>query len=334
MKKIIVFISLSLAFLSCKNTAKNGQVNTEEKVQVTEGAFAKSAGRINTLTVVIDNALWEGEVGDELRKYLAAPVPGLPQEEPLFTIKQMAPSAFAGFARKSRCFLRVNTNKKSNYEVVKNKYARPQIGVEISGKTNKELIDLLQQNNKEIVSSFKAVELFRRQKLIRDVLDIPNLEENFGINIRVPKAYRVAKAENDFYWIRKSITHGSMDLLVYQVPLGFFEENLSITQNIIRMRDSIGGSKVVVDEGGKFITEEAYAPFLKNTKIAGLPAFETLGTWEVKNKYMAGPFVNYAIRDQENDRYLVLEGFVFAPSVFKRDNIFELEAIIKTVSFK
>ena len=124
-----------------------------------------------------------------------------------------------------------------------------------------------------------------------------------------------------------------MDILVYQVPLDFFKESLSITQNIIRMRDSIGGKHVVVDEGGKFITEEAFSPFLKNTRIKNLPAFETKGTWEVKNKYMAGPFINYAIKDKENNRFIILEGFVFAPSVQKRDNMFELEALIKTVDF-
>ena len=54
------------------------------------------------------------------------------------------------------------------------------------------------------------------------------------------------------------------------------------------------------------------------------------GTREVKNKFMAGPFVNYAIEDKANNRLLVLEGFVFAPSISKRDYIFELEAMIKS----
>ena len=334
MKKLTIFISLFLVFISCKDSKNENADGTEQAPKLSEGAYAKSAGRSNHLTVVIDNFLWEGEIGDELRRHLAAGVPGLPQEEPLFTIKQMSPSAFAGFARKSRCFLRVTDGKNPSYEVLKNKYARPQIGVEISGNNSQEIIDIINKNKGEIISSFKAVELFRRQSMIRQTLKIPDLEKNFGISLKVPQAYRIAKAEKDFYWIRKNITHGSMDILIYEVPLNFFDESKSITQNIIRMRDSIGGHNVVVGEGGRFITEEAFSPYLQSTKVAERPTFETKGTWEVKNKYMAGPFVNYTIKDEENDRFLVLEGFVFAPSVLKRDNIFELEALLKTVSFK
>ena len=48
---------------------------------------------------------------------------------------------------------------------------------------------------------------------------------------------------------------------------------------------------------------------------------------------MAGPFVNFTVDDKENDRYLVLEGFVFKPSANKRDNLFELESILRSVKF-
>jgi hypothetical protein len=50
---------------------------------------------------------------------------------------------------------------------------------------------------------------------------------------------------------------------------------------------------------------------------------------------MAGPFLNYAIKDTENNRYLVIEGFTYAPSAEKRNHQFELESILKSakVSF-
>ena len=49
---------------------------------------------------------------------------------------------------------------------------------------------------------------------------------------------------------------------------------------------------------------------------------------------MSGPFINYWIQDTLNNRYLVAEGFVFAPSVQKRDYVFELEAIIQSIGIK
>ena len=82
------------------------------------------------------------------------------------------------------------------------------------------------------------------------------------------------------------------------------------------------------------ITEDAYTPYLYETTVDGKPAYETKGIWDVKNAFMSGPFINYAIEDKANNRYVVIEGYVFAPSVEKRNNIFELESIIKSIRIK
>ncbi len=62
-----------------------------------------------------------------------------------------------------------------------------------------------------------------------------------------------------------------------------------------------------------------------------MKTIETRGTWEVKNDYMAGPFLNYIIQDTINNRLLVMEGFVFSPSIQKRNYMVELEAIFRSL---
>jgi hypothetical protein len=64
------------------------------------------------------------------------------------------------------------------------------------------------------------------------------------------------------------------------------------------------------------------------------PALETKSTWHVKGAYMAGPFINYVIEDKDNQRLIVAEGFAYAPAVGKRDYVFELESIIKSIKIK
>ena len=78
------------------------------------------------------------------------------------------------------------------------------------------------------------------------------------------------------------------------------------------------------------ITEEAYLPYLFKTELDGKEAYLTKGMWEVKKDFMAGPFVNYKIKDESNDRWIIVEGFVFAPSLSKRDYMFELNTIISS----
>jgi hypothetical protein len=46
---------------------------------------------------------------------------------------------------------------------------------------------------------------------------------------------------------------------------------------------------------------------------------------------MAGPFLQFILDDKKNYRYLVMEGFIFAPSAAKRDYVFETEAIMQSM---
>jgi hypothetical protein len=82
------------------------------------------------------------------------------------------------------------------------------------------------------------------------------------------------------------------------------------------------------------ITEKAYTPFTFDAKIDEKKAFETRGKWEVKDDFMAGPFLNYTVIDEKNDRLVVFEGFTYAPSVSKRAFLFELEAIAKSMKIQ
>ncbi len=332
MKYLVLLISIT-CILGCQNQEKSKK-DTNKNTSVSQGAFAKSSGRTNTLTIVMDNTLWEGEIGNYLRMHLAAGVKGLPQDEPLFTIKQMSATAFRGFARKSRCFLRIQKGKNKAYKIWTNKYARPQIGIDISGTTNEEIIDQFLINRKEIITTYKQVELENRQSLIKKPLNTNDLKKELNIDIRIPRAYHIAKQDSNFFWIRKNINHGSMNILLYEAPISLFKKENSIIRNIINVRDSIGGKQIPVDDGGQFITEAAFSPFLKRINMLGMEAYETKGTWEVKNKYMAGPFINYTLKDTLRNRLLVLEGFVFAPSVQKRDYMFDLEAILKSTHLK
>ncbi len=330
MKQFLGLLFYVTLLVSCKS-----EISKEQKKAISEnGAYAQSVGRLNHLTILMDNYLWEGKVGDEVRKIMASGVEGLPQDEPLFTIKQMPKSAFKGFVSKSRCYLSFTTGKEKAFTFSKNKYARPQIGLHISGYTEEEVIANFLEHKTEIIDTFKETEIIRRQSVIKTPRKLENLEKNFGYNLRIPNTYRVAKETDSFIWLRKNIPQGSLNLTLYNVSKAIFKDSLSIVQNVIALRNKIGGDNIPVNENGRFITEEAFSPFFRNVQISNKRAFETRGTWEVKNQYMAGPFINYVIDDTNNNQFIVLEGFVFAPTIMKRDYIFELESIIKTIRFK
>ena len=79
-------------------------------------------------------------------------------------------------------------------------------------------------------------------------------------------------------------------------------------------------------------TDLMYKPNTQEIYIGDKQVSETRGLWEVSGQFMAGPFLNYMIEIDEGET-LVLDGFVYSPGTNKRNYIFELEAIIRSVRF-
>ncbi|WP_028377100.1 DUF4837 family protein [Leeuwenhoekiella sp. MAR_2009_132] len=296
--------------------------------------LSSSSGGLNNLTIVMPNDMWAGAVGESIREKLAGPVNGLPQVEPMFEINQMPLEAFSGFMRKQRTFLKVEQADTPSLEIVTDEYARPQTGIILRGPTEEAIINLIKQDSAKIVDTYKGAEF--KEKIRRISLSLKEddpIKKAFGISMKFPSAYRYAKTDDGFFWIRKDIPNGDMNITIYEVPYNLIDRDSNTIGSLIAMRDSIAGDNIVVNEGMRFITEAAFAPYLSETTIGDKPAYEMKGMWEVKGRFMAGPFVNFTVDDKENNRYLVLEGFVFKPSANKRDNIFELESILRSVEF-
>ncbi|MGB0254986.1 MAG: DUF4837 family protein [Flavobacteriaceae bacterium] len=292
-----------------------------------------SNGNINTLTVVMPDLLWQSEVGDAVRAAFAYPQEGLPQQEPLFDLKQMPPEVFTGFARSSRAILWIGFSDEVVIRTDKNRYATPQRMTVLSAPDTTTLVEIILSQSTTAIAAFKSAEIVERQRRIgKSTLKQDALQKRFGIDLTLPSAYRVFKEEETAVWFQREVQKGHVNLLVYSLPRSTKLDWENPLQDIIRIRDSVGKAFVPGRlEGAYLITEEAYEPYVYTTKVANFPAIETRGTWEVKGDFMAGPFLHYVLDDRKNNRYLVLEGFVFAPSVAKRDYIFEAEASIRSL---
>ncbi|WP_456438927.1 DUF4837 family protein [Psychroserpens sp.] len=295
-----------------------------------------SGGSLNDITVVVDNLLWENNIGEVIRDTLAAPVEGLSVDEAQFRLRQMPPSVFTGFATKNRTVLKIEKGKPAGTLFLTNKFAKPQTVVVISGNTNAEIINQVTSNSAKIVDAFRKEELKEKQRRItKSLFNDKDIQKQLGLSLRFPTAYRIAKNEDGFFWLRRDIKTGTVDIMLYEAPLSSIRKGDSTVVDIVRLRDSVGEIHIEGPlEGSYMATEKAFTPFISETILDNKPAFETKGLWDVKNAFMSGPFINYAIEDKVNNRMVIVEGYVFAPSVAKRDYIFELEAIIKSITIK
>lgn len=293
-----------------------------------------SVGNINSLQVVISNDLWTGEVGDVIREYFAAPADGLPQDEPLYSMSQIAPESFEDFVRTNRIFLYVKLSDEESSGVVKDKYAKPQTGAIVQAPTEERIIEILREKSPLFIQAFHASEIAERQRRTKiSTKKVDSLKNNLGVSIEIPSAYRLASSDGQYFWYRKDLKDGEMNVLIYTVPLDRITSDSTAVSDIINIRDTVGSAYIPVEDEDQMVTEQAYAPFLFKTTIDGRETYLTKGIWELADYHMAGPFINYAVKDEENQRYVILEGFVYAPMVQKRGLQFELESILVTAKF-
>ena len=293
----------------------------------------KSSGNINTVTVVMTNSLWNSTLGDKVREAFASEFTGLPQQEPIFNLKQIPLETFSGFTRESRNIIIIQKKNKDTLFLEKDKYAYPQVLVSISGPNNNSISKQIFQNKERVIFEIKKNELKEKQKRIKiSTLDKTDLKSLLSIELRMPSAYEIyKKGKEKIIWFQRDTDKGTVNILAYELETIDFSGTLNL-EKVIKIRDSIGKAFLPGRNANSYmITEEAYLPYIKKARIRGLDATETRGTWEVKNDFMAGPFLNYMINDTINKRTIVLEGFVFSPSSKKRGLIFELEAVFKSL---
>ena len=321
MNKSIVFVFI-LFFCACK----------EPKTKLRY--LPDSNANINHLTVVMPKQSWEGALGKSTRALLESPYEGLPFDEPQFTLKYLPPKVFTGFARNSRNILWFVKDSIARFQMMENFMAKPQLVAKVTGEDDDVHAYLLEEN----IKLFKALltekeQKEKRRRIKKSPTKDRDLQERFQILMLYPTAYKTVKDTANFVWIQKEIPKGHMNLVAYSLPSNSLRGN--VKKRILEIRDSIGIAHIPGRlKGSYMITERAYRPYFYKKLMEGRLTYMTKGTWEVANDFMAGPFVNYMIKDILNNRWLVIEGFTFAPASNKRDQMFELNTIIDAVVFE
>lgn len=322
-KKVLFLILVTFCFFILNSCFENEKLIKEPSCAV------------NSLAIAINDQLWSGEIGDSLRKKFAAPVYGLQQEEPLFTIQQFPIRLFDANKDSNTNLILIKKEEKSSYKLIQNRYMEPQNLVVISGKSISEILNYIEINGDSLVTVFRETEIKRSQNLIKEsVLNDEKIRKRFKITLDVPSTFQYVLEKPNFIWLKKEILSGNTSILVYKVPFKTLLKDDDIVSNIISMRD-IFGSRYIKgkDKNTRMITEESYAPYFNTTTIDQKRAYETKGTWELKGDYMSGSFINYAIMNRKKKEFIIIEGFCYAPSTSKRDLMMELEAIIKSAKF-
>lgn len=288
---------------------------------LTRANLPQSLGSPYELVVVCDHAEWTGAVGDSLRALLTAPVPYLPQTEPLFDVLRVTERGYSDMVVNHRNILRVEVDpalEAASTSVQYDRTSHPQIVLTLQGPDQQAVADYIGQHGGEMVQVLEKAERDRaieyagafREEYLEKVI-----RETFGIEMTVPKGYVLAKKEADFVWARYEFPNASQGFFLYSTPYQG-KESLS-PEALLAARNKFAARIPGPSDGSYMITSEAFEPEYRVFRLEGRLWCELRGFWDVENDFMGGPFVSYSTVDTQTDRVITLDGYVYAPDLKK-----------------
>ena len=313
------WIVLLFSFFACQESGQK-DVNT----------LPSMTGGLNELVIVLEEHLWQGDIGDSLRSVLGAEVQGIPWQESIFDLVQIPPKAYTRIFETHRNLLFFEKGKKASVGFQENANARGQLMALVSYQNKEDLGALIQQYAAVIAHKFQQQE---KARLKADMVLEAALEEIFtkhGIALSVPKEFKLVMDTTNFSWIEYS----PKDKEVIQ-GLFIFEMDAATpftTWELLAQRDSLTKKFVKGELANSYmaIEKEHYQPWVKHIESMSYNALEVKGMWKMQNAFMGGPFIAHFVQDTVSNRILGIEGFLFNPGEDKRDKMQLLQLVLES----
>lgn len=321
--KLLVVIAFVTSFLTSCNNKKIKNVPVAH-------------GNAGDIVIVMKTEIWNSEIGDSLRAVLEQESPALPMEEPLFDLHQIPPEKFIdqNLYHRNIIFYELNSNaEKPKISIIKDKYAKKQIFVNIVARNQNEFITLLEKNKNTLIKLFLDADRDRWIETLQSHYNktISNkLRDKYSISIKIPKNYELYELRDTFAWIGYEGKEYTMNILVYSWPLT--DSSTYKPEYLIKMRNAVLKDNVPGELPGSFMTTEIKYdyPIVEVINHNYLETAIMRGLWRVQGDFMGGPFVSYTKKDVSRKRMVCVEAFVFYPNNEVRDKIRFLEYCLYT----
>ena len=299
------------------------------------GGFMTASGANNEVLVIMDDHAWHGEAGRALFDVLNSNVKGLPQPEPNFRIIQITPENYTSTFRMARNIIipdisPIFSQPKLASEL--DRYARGQVIMNINASDSTAFANFVTENSATILDYFITKELQRNGKSLKSQIKSPSAraQQMFGINIHIPKGIVNFEEFDNFLWGTNNAGRGRQDLVIYQLP--YDSERVFEKESLISVRDQYLGKYITGSFNSNMTTSTVYSPDYRRMEIDGIFRAELRGLWEMTNDMMGGPFVMQAFINENTGMVVVVEAYVYAPEMNKRNLMRNLEATFHTIS--
>ncbi len=329
MKQIIILIATAILILSvqsCGDESGGGGIS-----------LPNISGSTGEVLVVTDKAKWEGRLGDRVKEVIAVPIDYFPQPEPQFDLINVSPGVFGKLYQTHRnvIFIEIGADNEKAVTMQENTWAYSQVVINLRGRNEEDIISLLEEEGQSIINKINIAERDRWIRVYKKSLNsmiFNKLRDEYDMTLHIPSNFSLDVEEKGFLWFSYETPTTTQAILVH-----FFDHNgrnYFNEDSIKRIRDNMTAEKVKGPVGNSYMVIEERMPVeYRLFRFRQRNYAEMRGLWTLENGFMGGPFVNLVTRDEVNDRFVMVDGFVYAPKDKKRELLRQVEAIIYTISF-
>jgi hypothetical protein len=302
-------------------------------------SVSRATGIAYEVVVVMNKVAWDSSTGEAVKEELTSPIPYLPQPESSMRITYVRPDQFDGLLKYIRNILIVNIDEKMYTKVSlrkeTDKWVRGQAVLYLNAPDGQSVETYLTENPRVLVKLYTEEEMNRTSDFLHEKYSLVVMEkvkEKFGIELYAPADIESSKDSTDCLWFSNDAVVGRMDLLIYSFP--YTDPHTFTLDYLVAKRDSVTKYMIPGAFPGSYMSVEkrvvAYFPSTLHGKYCGI----LRGLWRMEGgDMMGGPFVSYARVDEQNNRVIVTEGFVYEPNKEKKNYIRRLEAALRTTRF-
>lgn len=296
----------------------------------------KASGRPYEVLVIMDSVEWKAPHGQALFNVLDTDVPMLPQSERSFRITRIEEKDFDRIFNIFRNIIMVNIDNtqftRTRMKFARDRYALGQIVLTINSPSKEEFQQFCIDHRQDIVDFLTKMEMNRLVKelqLENSKITRELVKEIFDCEVSAPKELVSYKKGTDFLWTTNNTASGMMSIVMYSFP--YEGPSIFNKEYLINKRDSAMKANLPGEKPGMYMKTDTLCTVVKPIVVHNKYAMEMRGLWYMENDCMGGPYVSHHRVDTENNRVIVIEGFVYAPEKMKRGFIRRLEGSLYTL---
>ena len=360
--KVCMMLLAVMVTVACGNGAQKGDnaqegAQTEAKANTGKAKKAKntkktarkkrksvftptSAGAPYEVLLVAGEDDFRSGAVDSLYNILTDDMPGIAQSEPLFKVSRINQNDLSKTLRLCRNIIIIKIDPSqyttAKFKYSKDVYAAPQLIVTLQAHDAKQFKEFVADNSEMITEFFTRAELNRQIDILKEDHQ-PVMQEQikkvFGADIWIPAELTKVTTGRHFVWarcerfVRK--VEQELNIVVYSYP--YRDLNTFTEKYFIHKRDSVMKANIPGPREGQYMMTTKGFTLVSDETVHKHYAQVVRGLWNIKDYDMGGPFVSVSRVDEENQRVVVAEAFVYFPNHAKRDYIRKLEAALYTL---